>query len=173
MLPYSAADADDDGNELRVAFDFDGVLAGDSAERNFRRMQQEDPDNALEQYAEYEREHADQPIEGGPLKRLLAGINTLQEARARSTMEGKPSLRVYLVTARNAPAHKRAVQTLEQWGLTVDEAFFLGGLDKTEVLNKFSPHIFFDDQLSNLSARSLHIPAVHIPVGVTNGRNDS
>ena len=65
VLPYSAADADDDGNELRVAFDFDGVLAGDSAERNFRRMQQEDPDNALEQYAEYEREHADQPIEGG------------------------------------------------------------------------------------------------------------
>ncbi|WP_288440567.1 5'-nucleotidase [uncultured Bifidobacterium sp.] len=173
VLPYSAADADDDGNELRVAFDFDGVLAGDSAERNFRRMQQEDPDNALEQYAEYEREHADQPIEGGPLKRLLAGINTLQEAAARSTMEGKPSLRVYLVTARNAPAHKRAVQTLEQWGLTVDEAFFLGGLDKTEVLNKLSPHIFFDDQLSNLSARSLHIPAVHIPFGVTNGRNNS
>ena len=88
-------------------------------------------------------------------------------------MEGKPSLRVYLVTARNAPAHKRAVQTLEQWGLTVDEAFFLGGLDKTEVLNKLSPHIFFDDQLSNLSARSLHIPAVHIPFGVTNGRNNS
>ena len=82
-------------------------------------------------------------------------------------MEGKPSLRVYLVTARNAPAHKRAVQTLEQWGLTVDEAFFLGGLDKTEVLNKFSPHIFFDDQLSNLSARSPAHPAVHIPFGVT------
>ena len=136
-----------------------GVLAGDSAERNFRRMQQEDPDNALEQYAEYEREHADQPIEGRAAQTTARRHqHPAGSPPPRSTMEGKPSLRVYLVTARNAPAHKRAVQTLEQWGLTVDEAFFLGGLDKTEVLNKFSPHIFFDDQLSNLSARSLHIP---------------
>lgn len=168
VLPY-AQDFEDDGNELRVAFDFDGVLAGDSSERVYREMEEEDSATALSRYAEYERLHADQPLESGPLRRLLAGINQLQEAERRSDMAEKPSLRVSLVTARNAPAHKRAIRTLEQWGLTVDDAFFLGGLDKAPVLNKLRPHIFFDDQMANLDGFKLHIPSVHIPFG-TAGR---
>ncbi|MBW3082589.1 5'-nucleotidase [Bifidobacterium phasiani] len=169
VLPY-AQDFEDDGNELRVAFDFDGVLAGDSSERVYREMEEEDSATALSRYAEYERLHADQPLESGPLRRLLAGINQLQEAERRSDMAEKPSLRVSLVTARNAPAHKRAIRTLEQWGLTVDDAFFLGGLDKAPVLNKLRPHIFFDDQMANLDGFKLHIPSVHIPFGVADLR---
>lgn len=168
VLPYGSGDVAGDDNELRVAFDFDGVLAGDSSERIYRRLKRENPQTALARYAEYESEHADQPIEGGPLRRLLAGINKLQEAQRDSTLPDKPTLRVSLVTARNAPAHKRAIRTLEQWGLTVDDAFFLGGLDKTPVLNKLQPHIFFDDQMANLDGPRLHIPAVHVPFGAMN-----
>ena len=163
----AAADDADDG-ELRVAFDFDGVIAGDSAERVFQQARDDDPDTALERYSEYERVHADQPIEEGPLKRLLAGINCLQDASRAGNVPGRPTLRVSLVTARNAPAHKRPIQTLERWGLKVDDAFFLGGLDKTPVLNELRPHIFFDDQIANLAGPDLHIPAVHIPFGIRN-----
>lgn len=159
-------------NELRVAFDFDGVLAGDSSERFFQEAKAEDPGTALERYGEYERSHASQPIEGGPLKALLEGINKLQAASRSSEQPDRPELRVSLVTARNAPAHKRAVQTLEQWGLSVDDAFFLGGLDKAPILNELKPHIFFDDQMINLDSSELRIPAVHIPFGVKNETND-
>ena len=162
----SVDDADD--GELRVAFDFDGVIAGDSADRVFQQACDDDPDTAVERYSEHERVYADQPIEEGPLKRLLAGINRLQDASRASNVPGHPTLRVSLVTARNAPAHKRPIQTLEQWGLEVDDAFFLGGLDKTPVLNELCPHIFFDDQIANLASPDLHIPAVHIPFGVRN-----
>jgi 5'-nucleotidase len=34
------------------------------------------------------------------------------------------------VTVRNAPADERALNILESWGLTVDGAFFLRGIDK-------------------------------------------
>ncbi|KAB7790042.1 5'-nucleotidase [Bifidobacterium leontopitheci] len=162
---------DTTSNELRVAFDFDGVLAGDSSERFYQQAKAKDPQTALEQYSKYESGHADQPIEGGPLKALLEGINTLQDASRASGMADKPELRVSLVTARDAPAHKRAIKTLEQWGLSVDDAFFLGGLDKAPVLNELKPHIFFDDQIVNLDSSELHIPAVHIPFGVRNATN--
>lgn len=167
VLPFDGS-VDSASNELRVAFDFDGVLAGDSSERFYQEAKEKNPKTALEQYGQYELEHANQPIEGGPLKALLEGINKLQDASQSSTKETKPELRVSLVTARNAPAHKRAIQTLEQWGLSVDDAFFLGGLDKAPILNELRPHIFFDDQLVNLDSSELHIPAVHIPFGVKN-----
>lgn len=161
------------GEELRVAFDFDGVLAGDSAERVFREAQVSDPVNALEKYNEHEADLANKPIEEGPLKRLLEGINILQDA-AREYKEAHPeaqtpNLRVALVTARSGKAQKRAVNTLEDWGLTVDDAFFLGGLNKAPFLNRMQPDIFFDDQVGNLDRYTLSIPSVHIPFGVRNG----
>ena len=161
------------GEELRVAFDFDGVLAGDSAERVFREAQVSDPANALEKYNEHEADLANRPIEEGPLKRLLEGINILQNA-AREYREANPAaqtpnLRVALVTARSGKAQKRAVNTLEDWGLTVDDAFFLGGLNKAPFLNRMQPDIFFDDQMGNLDRYTLSIPSVHIPFGAHNG----
>lgn len=160
----------DTGSELRIAFDFDGVLADSSSDLVYRRAKKEHPEEALTIYQSNERDHIDDPIPAGPLKQLLEGINRLQHAE-REVLQGQqaknsPRLRVSLVTARNAPAHERALNTLEAWGLEVDDAFFLGGLDKAPVLNTLRPHIFFDDQESNLSAHDLAIPAVHIPVTV-------
>ncbi|OZG56603.1 5'-nucleotidase [Bifidobacterium tissieri] len=158
----------DDDNELRVAFDFDGVLAGDSSERVFQQARRNDPEHATEVYGDHELMNADRPLENGPLERLLKGLNALQRAARESTLPDKPSLRVYLMTARSAPAHERAIRTLEEKGLTVDEAFFLGGLSKTPFLNEVQPHIFFDDDMMNLENPDLNIPAVHIPFGIRN-----
>jgi 5'-nucleotidase len=55
-------------------------------------------------------------------------------------------VRTALVTARSAPAHERAIRTLMDWQIEVDEAMFLGGLPKGEFLREFEPDFFFDDQ---------------------------
>lgn len=158
----------DTGTELRIAFDFDGVLADGSSDRLFRRARVAHPEKAMRIYQDHEKEHKGTPIPPGPLMPLLKGINEIQRAeRAASTVsraDTVPRLRVSLVTARNAPADERALNTLQSWGLEVDDAFFLGGLDKTPVLNRLRPHIFFDDQIGNLSNPDLSVPAVQIPV---------
>lgn len=150
---------DDDGETLRVAFDFDGVLADDSSERLYR-------EKGLTDFAHHEATHADLPLPQGPLAGFLQGLNRIQAAEAERG-RGPGRLRIALVTARSAPAHERAVRSLLAWGLRVDEAFFLGGLDKASVLEVLRPHIFFDDQMGNLE-NLRHAPAVHVPFGVAN-----
>lgn len=164
VLPSTAA-ADPDDDSLRLAFDFDGVLADDASERVFQEG------GSLEQYFEYESAHANDPLSPGPLKDFLQAINRIQEledARWDSDPRYRKKVRVSLVTARNAPAHERSIRSLESWGLHVDDAFFLGGLSKTGVLNTLRPHIFFDDQLKNIRDPDLSTPSVHIPFGVHN-----
>jgi len=159
----SSGREDDDEDSLRIAFDFDGVLADDSSEKFYKN----NPDD----YAEHERKHADEPLPKGPLENFLAGVNRIQkieDSKVEQDSSYVRRVRVSLVTARNAPAHARAVRSLQEWGVKVDDAFFLGGLDKTDVLNRLRPHMFFDDQLKNLESAELTAPAVHIPFGIRN-----
>ena len=72
-------------------------------------------------------------------------------------------IRTALVTARSAPAHERAIKTLRQWGVRVDEAFFLGGVSKQEVLSAFGAHIFFDDQPAHAKPASRFVPSAVVP----------
>ena len=82
-------------------------------------------------------------------------------------------IRTALVTARSAPAHERAVRTLMEWNIAVDEAMFLGGLDKGEFLKSFQPDFFFDDQHGHVDSARQHVPAGHVPFGVANIRKKS
>ena len=68
-----------------------------------------------------------------------------------------------MVTARNAPAHERVIRTLREWNVRIDEAFFLGGLEKSKVLEAFGAHIFFDDQPAHVDPASKHVPAARVP----------
>lgn len=154
-------DATDD---LRIAFDFDGVLADDSSERVMSQ-------SGLTAFHEHEVEHVTEPLPAGLLKNLLAGINRIQR-REEELKREDPNFRirvhVALVTARNAPSHERAVRSLKEWGVTVNDAFFLGGVEKARILEILKPHIFFDDQESHLTASSKVVPSVHVPFGITN-----
>ena len=83
---------------------------------------------------------------------------------------GRPALRrTALVTARSAPAHERAIRTLMDWNVQVDEAMFLGGLPKGEFLREFEPDFFFDDQTGHVNSAAAHVPAGHVASGVANG----
>ena len=156
--------ADEAGDELRIAFDFDGVLADDSSERHFQ-------DGGLASFREHEELNADVPLGRGPLRELLVGIHRVQvveRERHAADASYQPRVHVSLVTARSAPAHERAVATLSSWGVTVDDAFFLGGVDKDGVLEVLRPHIFFDDQRAVVEAARRVAPSVHVPYGELN-----
>ena len=156
------AAADDGDTDLRIAFDFDGVLADDSAERVFQT-------GGLEEYQENESALADVPLDRGPMADFLEKINRIQgieDSKSVDDPQGyRRRVRVAVVTARSAPAHERAINSIRQWGLSVNDAFFLGGLPKGPMLEVLQPHIFFDDQRRHVEGASLSTPSVHIPFG--------
>jgi 5'-nucleotidase len=163
VLPSTVAD--DEGDiELRVAFDFDGVLADDESETVFKS-------NGLDEFHAHEQTHVARPHSPGPLADMfqkLALMQRIEERRARRDPAYRKILRIAIITARNAPAHERVVTTLKSWGVSPNETFFLGGMNKSRVLSVFKPHIFFDDQMSHLRSEGGTIPMVHVPFGVAN-----
>ncbi|EPC02364.1 5'-nucleotidase [Litchfieldella anticariensis FP35 = DSM 16096] len=154
-----------DEEELRIAFDFDGVLVTDESETIYQQQ-------GIEAFREYERTNAQVPAESGLLADFLRKLARIQalEKRCEEQTHGRyhPKVRVSIVTARNAPAHERVIHTMRSWGVTVNEAYFLGGVAKEHVLGIIKPHIFFDDQASHLSATSDILPSVHVPFGQLN-----
>ena len=163
VLPSLSAD-DGVDEELRIAFDFDGVLADDASESVYR-------DRGLDAFQDNERRNAAVASEQGPLLGLFQKIARLQQ-RDRQRANENPSrptrIRIAIVTARGAPAHKRVVTSLRAWGVEVDETFFLSGRNKTPILKVFKPHLFFDDQQMHLTAAAQVVPCVHVPFGVRN-----
>lgn len=149
---------DDETEEIRIAFDGDAVLFSDEAEKIYKSR-------GLEDFTRHEVEKSGIPLPPGPFKGFLEALNRLQTAyQARN----ERPIRTALVTARKAPSHKRAINTLRAWGVTVDEAFFLGGLSKEPILEKFRPHIFFDDQQTYCLPASKYVPTGHVPSGTAN-----
>ena len=143
----------DPSGQIRIAFDGDAVLFSPDSERIFQT-------EGLPAFEAHERENADVPMEEGPFANFLMTIAHIQSRFA--DRESSP-IRTALVTSRNAPAHERAIKTLRQWGVRVDEAFFLGGVSKQEVLSAFGAHIFFDDQPAHAEPASKYVPSAVVP----------
>ena len=156
VFPDSARASAAHPGEVRIAFDGDAVLFSDEAERVYQAQ-------GLDAFQSHERDRAATPLAPGPFKPLLEALHRLQ----RSPGAGM-RLRTALVTARSAPAHERAIRTLMQWQIDVDEAMFLGGLAKGTFLREFEPDFFFDDQTGHIENASLHVPAGHVAAGVSN-----
>jgi 5'-nucleotidase len=157
VYPHSARASEAHPHEVRIAFDGDAVLFSDEAERVFQAQ-------GLSAFQQHERDKAALPLSAGPFKPLLEALHRLQQA-GTSDMR----IRTALVTARSAPAHERAIRTLMDWNIQVDEAMFLGGLPKGEFLREFEPDFFFDDQTGHIESAAQHVPAGHVASGVANG----
>jgi len=156
VYPHSVRASDAHPNEVRIAFDGDAVLFSDEAEAVYQAQ-------GLSAFQAHERDKAGQPLLAGPFKPLLEALQRLQQAST-----SRMSLRTALVTARSAPAHERAIRTLMDWNIEVDEAMFLGGLSKGEFLREFEPDFFFDDQTGHVNAAAQHVPSGHVVSGVSN-----
>lgn len=139
--------------QIRIAFDGDAVLFGSDSERVYQHQ-------GLDAFAEHERSKADIPMKEGPFTNFL---KTIAHIQAQFPDKETAPIRTALVTARNAPAHERAIKTLRKWDVRIDEAFFLGGVSKTEVLSAFGAHIFFDDQYRHAQPASEVVPSAVVP----------
>lgn len=143
--------------QLRIAFDGDSVIFSDEAEKIYQS-------GGLEAFTQNELLAAHQPLSGGPFKGFLAALHQLQQLF--DTKECP--IRTALVTARSAPAHERVIRTLRAWNIRIDEAIFLGGLQKGEFLRAFGADVFFDDQVSHCEAATAHVTTCHVPHGIVN-----
>jgi 5'-nucleotidase len=158
VYSQSLVDAERHSQELRIAFDGDAVLFSDEAERVFKA-------SGLNEFQAHEQRHVMRPLPAGPFKPLLTALHALQTA-AGSAVPMK--IRTALVTARSAPAHERAIRTLMGWNIAVDEAMFLGGLEKGPFLREFEPDFFFDDQTSHCDSATIAGPTGHVISGIAN-----
>ena len=161
VYPHSAHASDAHPDEVRIAFDGDAVLFSDEAEQVYQTQ-------GLNAFQQHEMDKVAQPLPDGPFKPLLAALHRLQSAGEAGGTTGM-RIRTALVTARSAPAHERAILTLMNWNIEVDEAMFLGGLAKGEFLREFEPDFFFDDQTGHIESAAQHVPAGHVASGVANG----
>ena len=165
VYPHSKRASDAHPNEVRIAFDGDAVLFSDEAERVYQS-------GGLAAFQSHEHEHSATPLAAGPFKPLLLALQRLQHGpvadEGRKGAAGGMRIRTALVTARSAPAHERAIRTLMDWHIEVDEAMFLGGLPKGEFLREFEPDFFFDDQTGHIENAAVHVPAGHVAAGVSN-----
>ncbi len=139
---------------LRVAFDGDAVLFDDNSERFFQEQ-------GLDAFRAQEEKMKNEPLSPGPLKPFLEALAALQNRLG----EERGKIRTALVTARGAPAHERPIRTLQKWGLEVDEAFFMDGRSKREVISEFGADFYFDDNIKHVGG----LPqGGHVPSGVVN-----
>lgn len=144
-------------DQLRIAFDGDSVIFSDEAEKIYQA-------SGLTAFAQSEMAAAHTPLTGGPFKGFLSALHRLQN---HFEVDNCP-IRTALVTARSAPAHERVIRTLRAWNIRIDEAIFLGGLDKGDFLDAFGADVFFDDHESHCESANKHVTTCHVPHGIVN-----
>lgn len=148
--------------QIRIAFDGDAVLFTDESEQIFQTR-------GLHAFVENEEKNARNPLAEGPFAHFLKKLSDLQ--KMFSDEKGICPIRTALVTSRSAPAHERVIRTLRSWEVRVDEAFFLGGLEKKAVLAAFGAQIFFDDQSVHTLSAAQSVPAARVPYRNVKRRN--
>ena len=153
LTGVSHSDAETRVDQIRIAFDGDAVLFNAEAERVFQH-------NGLEAFTRHEQDKAQVPLKKGPFANFLMTLSNIQ---AHFPDREEAPIRTALVTSRNARALERPLRTLRDWGVRVDEAFFLGGVSKKEVLASFGAHIFFDDQQVHADPASEVVPSALVP----------
>lgn len=138
--------------QIRIAFDGDAVLFSPDSEQIYKTK-------GLSAFLRYEKRHRKKSMTEGPFAKLLLGLSDIQKHFSRQDCP----VRIAIVTARNSPAHGRVIHTLRDWDVLVDEAFFLGGVDKDQVLKAFGAQIFFDDQHAHVSKAASQVPSGIVP----------
>lgn len=164
VLPCRSLPVDKD-KQLRIAFDFDGVIVDDEAEQVY------DSSKNLDMFHEHERLNREKPLQSGPLMPLLKRISQFQKLERQKAQDDSSytqMVKIAVVTARNAPSHERLINTLSSLEIDTDELFLTGGIEKNNILEVLKPHIFFDDQIGHLTPAADSTPSVHIPFGVKN-----
>lgn len=165
VIPTSTSMKDEESDEeLRIAFDFDGVVIDDEAEKAFQEQ-------GIQGFVKHEQQKRDIPHQPGPMYRLftkLGQFQSLDAQRGKGDPYFKPVLRVSIVTSRGAMNEERLITSLKSFGMSAAELFLMDGLPKKRVLDVLKPHIYFDDQLKHVESTSDTVPSVLVPFGINN-----
>lgn len=86
--------------ELRIAFDFDGVIADDASERVYKSQE-------LEAFHEHETSRADVPHSPGPLADLFRKLSLLQQLEDEASNADPDYQRASCVPPSSPPAASR------------------------------------------------------------------
>lgn len=156
LLYQKPANAFEELDQIRIAFDGDAVIFSDESERIYQTQ-------GIEAFENHERENALKPLPEGPFARLLKALSFIQNSFKNTEGRTAP-IRTALVTARSSPAHERVIRTLRAWDVTIDETFFMGGVSKSDVLAAFKPHMFFDDQPGHCDRASPLVQTGRVPL---------
>ncbi|HWT72750.1 MAG TPA: 5'-nucleotidase [Oxalicibacterium sp.] len=157
LLYQKPANAFEELDQIRIAFDGDAVIFSDESERIYQTQ-------GIEAFENHERENALKPLPEGPFARLLKALSFIQNNFRNAG--GKSPIRTALVTARSSPAHERVIRTLRAWDVAIDETFFMGGVSKSDVLAAFRPHMFFDDQIGHCDRASPLVQTGRVPLRI-------
>lgn len=139
--------------EIRIAYDFDGVLGSDESE-------QVTHSKGLDAYLEHEERHAGKIMSPGPFKKVALAFNQLKQA-------GAP-IRTAIITARVAPYHERAIVTADRWGVEIDELVTTGSTPKAQFVRDFGAHAFFEDTPRHAIGVAPHTLVGHVVHGIKN-----
>jgi 5'-nucleotidase len=137
---------------VHIAFDGDAVLFSDESEKIYQKK-------GLEAFLKHEKKNAKNPLPKGPFAKLLKVISKIQQ---EFPMEEAP-IKTALITARDFSTFERVIRTFDAWDVRIDEAFFLGGVEKRRVVKSFNADIFFDDQDVHLNKTSKKTPSAKVP----------
>ena len=115
VIPGSTAlnESQETDDELRIAFDFDGVVIDDEAEKAFH-------EEGMQGFVQHERQKRNIPHQPGPMHRLftkLGQFQALDAERGKGDPYFKPVLRVSIVTARGAMNEERLITSLKSFGM--------------------------------------------------------
>jgi 5'-nucleotidase len=157
IFPGDTKPNSDTSAPLSIAFDGDAVIFSDVAEKVAM-------EEGVQAFNESEKSAAKAPLPDGPFKGFLSVLHLLQ---VHYPSKSSP-IRTALVTARGSPAHERAIRTLRAWNIRIDEALFLGGMEKGVFLDAFGADIFFDDQEGHCQSARKYVTTGHVPYGVKN-----
>ncbi|WP_432473802.1 5'-nucleotidase [Amphritea sp. HPY] len=141
-----------DRDKIRIAFDADAVIFSDESEYIYKT-------EGLERFQQNESDNEDIALSDGPFAKLIRVLSRLN----RKLGADHSPLSLSIITARNGPAHLRVIKTLRHWNVYIDQAFFLGGMSKEQVLGALKPHIFFDDQPGHVEPASKLVPSSQVP----------
>ncbi|TDK67130.1 5'-nucleotidase [Sapientia aquatica] len=141
-------------DQIRIAFDGDAVIFSDESERIYQQF-------GVEAFEQHERENALNPLVAGPFAPVLKALAYIQTHF--KSADGQSPIRTALVTARASPAHERVIRTLRAWNVVIDETFFMGGVEKSAILEAFQPHMFFDDQIVHCQLAAPLVPTGRVP----------
>ncbi len=133
--PKAATAGIDDEEPIKIAFSGDAVTFSAESEQLYQTY-------GMKAFLEYEKQNAQKQTPDGPYAKFIKMISFLQKKFPKEFVP----IRTAMVSMSSDLSYERIVLAMRAWDVKMDEAFFLAGGEKHEVLKAFGTDIYFNGQ---------------------------